>query len=111
MTKNRQKIINDESQVPEGFVRMIEMGSDWSGRLSTAAIDGTIRSVRLMRYVDEKRGAVYVHKEDAQAFIDRPREGAIKRGKHEAPSFAGQLTRIEEKLDKLLSDLGVKVSQ
>jgi hypothetical protein len=67
------RVISDESQVPNGFVRLKELAEKYSDtdrkKLSDAHNNGKIRAVKIMRTVNDRTGATYLHAEDAERFL------------------------------------------
>lgn len=70
--KSLTQFIQDESQIPEGFIRLASFGHDKNDHraLSDAHRDGKIRAVKVVRCEGELRtGAVWVHEADARSFL------------------------------------------
>ena len=72
------KVITDESQVPEGYVRICEISpsNTEQKRISEAHQDGLIAAVKLMRSTRDTVGPVWVHKESAVELLRRHKERA-----------------------------------
>lgn len=97
MEKNKYatKIINDVSQVPEGYKRLAEVaprdtreGKIIHKFLSDAHTDGQVRAVKLVRTTAEFRlGCVFIHVADAEEFIRyrQAKAAAPKAVKQEVP--------------------------
>jgi hypothetical protein len=71
-TRHTTTFIQDESQVPAGYVAMPEFGVNGTEykAVSRAQKTGLIRAVKLVRHEgDLKGGAVWVHKSDADAYL------------------------------------------
>ena len=73
----RQRIVSDESQIPQGWVRMGDIVREFDGvsngptsaALSAATLRGDVDSVRIRRFEDQKRGGgVYVEPKQARDF-------------------------------------------
>lgn len=107
MTK--QVIISKESEVPEGYVRMIDFGNNASGKLSTAAAAGIIPSVKLLRNETQTRGSIFLHEIKTQKFLDDlPTMRTKLPRKLVVPEV---LVRIEGKIDALTEKLNALVEQ
>ena len=72
------KVITDESQVPEGYVRICDISpsNTEQKRISEAHQDGLISAVKLMRSTRDTVGPVWVHRESAVELLRRHREKA-----------------------------------
>ncbi len=72
------KVITDESQVPEGYVRICEISpsNTEQKRISEAHQEGLIAAVKLMRSTRDTVGPVWVHKEAAVELLRRHKERA-----------------------------------
>ena len=79
------KVITDESQVPEGFVRICEISPSNTDqkRISEAHQDGFIAAVKLMRSVRDTVGPVWVDKQAAVELLE------VQKRKSLAPSTQG----------------------
>jgi hypothetical protein len=69
------KIITDESQVPEGYIRMLDIkrkhGDNARRVISKALHSGKLRAVKLMRTTTEIRGPAFVHRDDADEYLSK----------------------------------------
>jgi hypothetical protein len=81
-------LIQNEAAVPQGYRRLREFGpKTLDYRLLKKAKDrGAIRACRLQLFADSKRGAVWVHDEDAAGFLATWRRKRADRLPHGAPS-------------------------
>lgn len=75
--KYKTRVITDESQVPDDFVRLKEYAEthdEYTRRkISEAHIDGLVRAVKLMRSPDDSTGPVWIHRGDAESIIGSPK--------------------------------------
>jgi hypothetical protein len=73
MKTHQTRVIVDESQVPEGYIRLKNLTEKYSDterkRVSSAHSEGRVRAVKIMRTTNDRTGATYVHKEDAEKFL------------------------------------------
>jgi hypothetical protein len=71
MAKYRTTLVQDESAVPGGYVRLNSFGHQTLEYrlLKKARWHGIIRACKLQRFADAKRGTIWVHEADASAFL------------------------------------------
>jgi hypothetical protein len=99
------KFIQDEDQVPPGYVRLVECCSDADQkRLSGAHKRGDIRAVKLVRTESDLRaGAVWVHEGDARAYLAT--NGEDGRSRQQRTENCPSLERIASCLDRIATAL------
>ena len=73
------KVITDESQVPEGYVRICDISpsNTEQKRISEAHQEGLIAAVKLMRSTRDTVGPVWVHKESAVELLEGHRRKSV----------------------------------
>jgi len=105
-----QQVLNDESLIPDSYLQMIEWGSENSGKLSHAAKNGEIRSIKILHTEGQRRGKTFLNKEDVKAFFEAEKNNTPKNETNEINESAQQqLNRIEQKLDAVLDSFGIKL--
>ena len=98
--------ISDESQIPPGSLRLADFGC--RGKNSPGSAEyvilqkawerGEISGVKLMKTVDDKRGDVYLNKDEAEAILRRAGKAASASQK---PSCEQRDSQIEVAVDVL----------
>ena len=77
-TKHTTRIINDVSQVPQGWIRLKAYTQTHGGSvrrlLSRAHYEGKVRAMKIMKTPYDSHGAVFVEPNDAKEFIENLRE-------------------------------------
>lgn len=72
--KHAIRIVTDESQVPERFLRLreyeVKFGKTTACALSKAANDGDVASVKLMRTTTDIRGPIFICEDSAMDFME-----------------------------------------
>lgn len=107
----KTKVIISKSQVPEGFVNIQEWNHDMPAkrRLSHAHGKGSIRAYKLMRTVNDIRGSVFVHKQDAEKYLDEMDNGKLplfqQKPKQPNELILAELKRISEIQEMILAKL------
>ena len=110
-TKHTTKIINDVSQVPQGWVRLTAYRETHDGSirrlLSRAHYEGKVRAVKIMKTPYDSHGAVFVEPNDANQFIQNLDE--MKRlSVHSKPNQSKKLQLPSIKFDdQFRSDGGI----
>jgi hypothetical protein len=78
LTKHTTKIINDVSQVPQGWIRLKAYTQTHGGSirrlLSRAHYEGKVRAMKIMKTPYDSHGAVFVEPNDAKEFIENLNE-------------------------------------
>jgi hypothetical protein len=105
------RVIANESQVPEGYVRLKELAEKYSDndrkKLSEAHNNGHVRAVKIMRTVNDRTGATYVHEGDADAFLTGKMKRDVKPDKADAnQALVVELRRIADAQEKTVEILG-----
>lgn len=106
------RVITDESQVPEGYVRLKEWGSPEQQHISKAHQGGLIPAVKLMRNITDTHGPTWVDKEKAEEFLNginaHKKQKVVqldsKLFNEYVTAIAGELTAIREALQGLEAD-------
>ena len=109
---HQTRVISDESQVPQGYIRLKDLADKYSEtdrkKLSDAHNDGHIRAVKIMRTVNDRTGATYVHEGDAEAYLrGRIQKREMKTEKRESgDALVVELRRIADAQEKTVEILG-----
>ena len=111
---HKQKIIISETQLPEGYVRMITYGKGLSGALSIAAKEGKIPSFKLMKNVGDVSGPVYIDQARTDRWLKNRRNSPIVTeatserpiNKTEFDELLAKLNNQNQLLEKIAADLG-----
>ncbi len=98
LTKHTTRIINDVSQVPQGWIRLKAYTQTHGGSirrlLSRAHYEGKVRAMKIMRTPHDSHGAVFVEPNDAKEFIENLHE--LKRlSVHLKPTQSKQLQLVD----------------
>jgi hypothetical protein len=100
MSKFQTKVITDESQVPQGWMRVSQLCESLADqrKLSEAHTDGLIPAVKLMRSVNDRGGPVWVSPDDARLVLQSEKPEPSKALAGDAASFDAALSMAEMRL-------------
>lgn len=106
--KFSQTIVNDIREIPMNYTRLSGFTNAESSRLSVAAETKEVDSYRVKTEKNPKKGAVYVHTEQAKALIEskRPYPAAATKKVSNSVVVANQ-EKIMAMLEKIGADLGI----
>jgi hypothetical protein len=107
MSKFQTKVITDESQVPQGWMRVSQLCESLADqrKLSEAHTDGLIAAVKLMRSVNDRGGPVWVSPDDARLVLQSEKPEPSKKFSADPPTAALMSSRQAESVIVALCEI------